>query len=407
WREVILGVVPFFLGMMIMSVPQLVVEAGWASWESGILSYSQNIFGVIILLLSFGVLIYAWRTDWPRWTGTWHFLFIILVVFPFIFLSTQFEDESRVADVFSEFAAVFVLPLLIAWVLYLVVRHDPVRTLLVVIPIVMLIWQPNMEFVPDQIEAPITIVSLFLAALTTIALLRWVVWRAGLWLVILLNAVVGLQFAYAGIYHGGSLPFIASGPSPLEVLKNFIPQFLAVSAIILGPFLAASFRAIGRKSGAAGKLGYHLVLLGMLLVFAGTLANFFMIWDNRLSIYRQTLDSWFTVVFILGLFCYISGVIFLRQAALNYFILPHWLDYFLLLILTLFLPLVLMMPVLDIFTHHSDPLLIFGVLSKGSVFMLNTIGLIWFLLSIWLITHRRRRNSDVGQVVENLTHIQA
>jgi hypothetical protein len=387
-------------------VPQLVVVAGWASWESGVLPTGQSILGVIILLLSIGMLIYAWRTDWPRWTGTWYLLFLILATFPFLYLSIFFEDVSRAAGVFSELMAAFVMPLLIAWVLYLVIRHDPVKALLVVLPIVVLIWQPNMEFVPDHIEALIMIVSLFLAALTTIALLRCVRWRPGLWLVILLTAVVGMLFAYAGIYHGGSLPFSAPGPNLREVLKSFTPQFLAVSAIILGPFLAVSFRSIGRNSGTGGNLGYHLVLLGMLLVLAGTLANFFMVWDDRLFIYLRTVVAWFTVSFILGLFFYFSGVILLGQSALSLFNFPGWLDYILLVILTLALPLVLLMPVLDIFAHHSDPLLLFGNLSTQSMFLLNSIGLAWFLLSMWLVTHRRRSRAEIGHAVNGATSTQ-
>lgn len=398
WRETFLAVLPFILA----ALPQLIVVTGWGSWEGGYLPMAQNIMGIVILLLSLGLLVYAWRANWPRWTGSWTFLFIALVTFPLIYLSTLFEDVSRVADVFSEFIGAFMLPLLIAWLLYLVVRHYPIRALLAVIPIVVLVWQLNMEMVPDQIEAPITMASLFLAGLTTVALMRWVGWRTGLWLVVLLSALAGLLYAYAGIYHGGTLPFVAPGPSLLEVVKSFTPQFLAVSTIIMGPFLATSFRSIGRNSGARGNLSYHLVLLGMLLVLAGSLANFFVIWDNRMFIYRQSLEVWFTSAFILGLLCYISGVILLGQAGMSRYSFPGWLDYILLVILTVTLPVVLFMLVTDLYSHNTDPLFLFGRLYSQSAVLLNSIGVAWLFLAVWLVTHRRQSTGEVRQVVENL-----
>jgi hypothetical protein len=402
WRETFLAVLPFILAALIMSVPQLIVVTGWGSWEGGYVQIGQNILGIFILLLSLGLLVYAWRTDWPRWMGTWTFLFALVLIIPLGYLSTLFEDDSRLADVFSEFAGSFLLPLLIASLLYLVVRHNPIKALLAVIPIVLVVWQLNMEMVPDQIEAPITMASLFLAGLTTAALMRWVSWRTGLWLVVLLSAVSGLLYAYAGIYHGGMLPYIAPGPSLLEVVKSFTPQFLAVSTIIMGPFLAASFRSIGRNSGARGNLSYHLVLLGMLLVLAGSLANFFVIWDNRMFIYQQSLEVWFTWAFILGLLCYISGVILLGQAGMSRYNFPGWLDYILLVILTVTLPVVLFMLVTDLYSHNTDPLFLFGRLYSQSAVLLNSIGMAWLFLAVWLVTHRRQGTGEVGQVVENL-----
>jgi hypothetical protein len=390
-----------------MSIPQLVVVAGWATWDAAYLPTTLNALGVMVLIVTLGVMIYAWRAGWPRWTATWYLLFMILAFSPLMLLSSYFEDSSLMADVFSELLAALILPLIIACVLYLVVRHDPIKALLAVTPIVVLIWQPNMEFVPDQIEAPINITSLFLAGLTTVTLIRWVQWRPGLWLVVLLNAVVGMMFAYAGIYHGGTLPYVAPGPSFMEVLKNFIPQFLAVSTIILGPFLAASFRCIGRNSGTKGNYGYHLVLLGMLLVLAGSLANFFIVWDDRLFIYKQTLEFWFTLTFILGLICYVAGTILLGQAAVQRNNLLGWLDYALLVIQTIYLPIVLLMPVIDMFSHKKDPLLLFDNISSQSPILLNALGLAWLFLTVWLITNRRREGAEVSQAVEGTTRSHA
>jgi hypothetical protein len=394
--EIILVVVPFITLLIIQSIPQLLVLAGVVRWESRSIPVLQVIIGVFVVLLLLGGLLFAWRTNWPRWSATWFIFFCLFCISPLVYLTTLFEDVSRVADIFSEFVGFILLPLIIALLLYWVTRLDPIKGLLAVLPVVVLIWIPNMEFVPDQIEIPISIVSMVVAAFGAVAILRLGDWRIGLWLVILAAGLIGLLYSYAGTYHGGSLPYSAPGPNPLEVLKNFIPQFLAMSAIVLGPFLAVSFRGIGRHSGLTGRISYHLALIGMLLVLACALANFFVLTDSRVQVLRGSAYLLLNELFLFGLLFYlvavlILGLVYLRQQPIR-----GWLEYSLLSLLTLFLPAVLMMPVMQPFSTYFDAISSFAWIYSLPLALIAILGFAWFFLAGWLVTHHNQQNSSPG-----------
>jgi hypothetical protein len=398
WKEMILVAVPFILPTLFLSIPQLLVVTGLASWESRFLSNLQTILGVSIVLFLLGGLIIAWRAKWPRWSASWYLFFGALIISPLLYLASLFEDVSRAADVFSEFAAFFLLPVVIAWFLYRVTRLDPIKGLLAVLPLLVLIWTLNMEFVPDQIEAPITMASFIIAALAAAALLRLSNWRIGLWLVILVIALIGLLYSYAGIYHGGSLPFSVPYPNPEEVLKNFMPQFLAVSTLVLGPLLAVSFRSIGLHSGLRGLISYRFVLLGMLFILASMMANFFLVSDSRVSDLRETGYFWLNLMFICGLLCYLAAVLILGQAFLRQQPMRAWLEYSLLSLLTLMLPVVLMMPLMGMINPNINELAGFGWIYSLPLTLIALLGFAWLLLAGWLVTHHNQRNGSHGEV---------
>ena len=77
----------------------------------------------------------------------------------------------------------------------------------------------------------------------------WGDWRAGLYAVLAMNLAVGALFAYAGIYYGGTLPFVAPGPNAVEVARSLIPQYLATSALLLGVLFAWKLRQAGQAGG--------------------------------------------------------------------------------------------------------------------------------------------------------------
>lgn len=396
-KEITLAVVPFILLALFLSMPQLLVLAGLTTWDSRAFSILQIVYGVSVVLLLLGGLVFAWRADWPRWSASWYVFFGVLSISPLIFLSNFFEDVSRAADIFNEAVAFFLLPVLIAWFLYRVTRLDPIKGQLAVLPLVILIWTPNMEFVPDQIEAPITLASLIIAALAAAAILKLGDWRNSVWLLILVVALVGLLFAYAGIYHGGSLPFSAPFPNPVEVLKNFMPQFLAVSTLVIGPLLAVSFRGIGRHSGITGEISYRLVLLGMLLILASVLANYFLISDSRVFDLRQTGNFWLNLTFTFGFLCYLIGVIILSITFMRQKPVRGWMEYALLTLLTLFLPVVLMMPLMRMFNINFDALAAFGLIYSLPLIFIAILGFAWLLLAGWLITHHNPRDGSPGE----------
>jgi hypothetical protein len=391
--ETILVMVPF-LTLFTLSAPQLLVLSGAVTWESQVISILQVVIGIAVVLLLLGGLIYAWRVNWPRWSASWYFFFSLLFIGPLIYLSTIYEDVSLAADTFSEFAAFLLIPLVIALLLYWVTRLDPIKGLLAVLPVVLLIWMPNMEFVPDQIEVPITMLSLVIAAVGAAAIIRLGDWRISLWLAILVAGLVGLLYSYAGIYHGGSLPHSAPAPGLLEVLKNFIPQFLAAATIILGPFLAVSFRSIGRHSGLTGRISYHLALIGVFVILACALANFFQLSDSRVQELRGSTNLWLNELFLFGLLCYLVAVVILGGAYLRKRPVRGWLEYALLALLTLLLPAILMMPVMQIFITYFDAINSFAWIYSFPLVFNTLIGLAWLLLAGWLVTHHNQQNTS-------------
>jgi hypothetical protein len=397
-NETLLASVPFFVMALFLSIPQLLVVTGLTTWDSPAFSTLQIVINVFIVLLLLVFLVIVWRAGWPRWAASWYIFFGAIFISPLIYLSNLYEDVSRAADVFNEAAAFFLLPVLIAWFLYRVTRRDPIKGLLMMLPLVVLIGLPNMEFVPDQIEAPIMIVSLLFGGLAAAAILNLGDWRSGLWLLILVIAIVGLLFSYAGIYHGGSLPYSAPNPNAIEVLKNFMPQFLAVSSIILGPFLAASFRGIGHHSGLTGQISYRFVLFGMLLILASVLANYFLMSDSRVHDLAVIGNFWLNLIFNFGFLCYLSGVIILGLAFLRQQPLRGWLEYSLLAILTLSLPVVLMMPLMMIFSLNFNALDPFEWFYSFPMTLITLLGFAWVFLSAWLVSHQNSRNGSPGKI---------
>lgn len=392
-REIILVMAPFLILLFILSIPQLLLLSGAATRDAYTISIVQAIVGGSMPLLLLGSLIYAWRTKWPRWSATWYLPFCLLLMFPIVYLSTLFEDVSMLADIFSEFAAYFLLPMIIALLLYWVTRLDPIKGLLAVLPIVTFIWTPNMEFVPDQVEIPISILSMVFAAAGAVAILKLGDWRSGLRLTILVAALIGLPHSYAGIYLGGSLPSSAADPSILEVMKNFIPQFLAVSTIILGPFLAVSFRSIGRFSGLTGRISYHLILFGMFLMLVSVLANFFQMADSRVQSLRVSANLMLSELFLFGLAFYLIAVVLLGGAYLRRGPMRGWLEYTLLSLLTLLLPAVLMMPVMQPFSTYLLALNTFAWIYSLPLTVITSLGFTWLILAGWLVTHHNQQNN--------------
>lgn len=398
-REKIFVMVPFLALLISTSVPRLLVLAGIVTWESQIISVLQVIFNVILALLLLGGFLYSWRTNWSRSSASWFIFFVLLFIMPPVYLITLFEDVSRFADLFTEFFGFFLLPLIIAFFLYWVTRQDPFKGLLAALPVAVFIWTPNMEFVPDQIEVPIFMVSMAVAAWGAVAILELGNWRIGLWIVILITALVGLLYSYAGIYHGGSLPFSAPGPNPLEVLKSYIPQFLAVSTIVLGPFLAVSFRSIGHHSGLTGRISYHLALFGLLLILVSVLANYPPMSDLRMRNFLGSIYLWLNELFLMGFFCYLVAVIILGFAFLSHHPMRAWLEYSLLALLTLFLPAVLMMPVMQQFRRYFDALEPFRRIYSFPLVSLAFLGITWLLLAGWLVTHHDKQDTSSANLI--------
>ncbi len=256
WGEVILAALPFLLILLGEGLPMLLVEAGLLTWEDAGMRFLSTALTVVLVACLLVVFVLAWRRRWPAWSATWYLVFCVPPLLLTVGLVSWLEQGQLEFNINQDAFIYIWMPLFVAVLLYAVSRLHPLRGLLAALPVIYLLWIPNMEFVADSIEIAITVTAILLVCLAIAFVLRRDDWRSGLYAILAMNLAVGALYAYAGIYHGGTLPSDASGPfgpNPVEVVRSLIPQYLATSAILLGPLFAWRFRQTGLAGGGGWK----------------------------------------------------------------------------------------------------------------------------------------------------------
>ncbi|MGW8249875.1 MAG: hypothetical protein ACWGO1_04475 [Anaerolineales bacterium] len=391
WGEVLLAILPFVLVLLAEGLPKLLVTGGMLTYENAAMRLLM--IGTIILLVAclLAALILAWRHGWPPWSATWYLFFSIPLLLLAVGLSSWLRQGRFNSTITQEDVMFLWVPLFIAVLLYLVTRLHPLRGLLAALPIIYLLWHPNLEFVPDSIELAIITPSILLICLAIAFVLRRGDWRLGLYAVLVMNLAVGILFAYVGIYHGGTLPFVAPGPNLVEMLRSLIPQYLATSAIVLGPLYAWMFRQVGRSAGRGGVVAYHLVLAGLLLVIMANLAG--LVRTMQVNAPSQASNAVAPLI-ILGLVVYAAGVVWLYRYVLPARAAAVWVQAILLALLPLGIPLIFMLPFITwkwpMSNLYGIPLL-WVVPHAVSL----SLGLLWLVLSTWVVT---REDEASGQM---------
>ena len=284
----------------------------------------------------------------------------------------------------------FIFPAIVAVVLYTATRRIPLHGLLASLPVLYLLWWViNMESVPDPIEIAVKVPSIILICLVIAYLLRRGNWRTGLIAVLATNLVVGCLFSYAGIYHGGTLPDTAPGPSLVEVVRSLIPLYLATGAILLGPLFAWNIRQAGRSTGWIGRAGYHLALAGLLLVILANLIALEVEPDYLSMSIKEATHSFLASTVVLGLGAYLLGLCFSLWFRIIYLkrniSLPREiLRGTLLALLPLAIPITLALPFI---TWRGTISVLYGIpfLWKLPHDLILSIGLVWLFLSAWVV----------------------
>ena len=388
WGEVILAALPFLLILLADGLPKLLVEGGLLTWEGAgmrILNAGLTVLLITSLLVFFFL---AWRRRWPAWSATWYPFYCFSPLLLAIGLSAMLM-QGRLDFRISQDLVMYVgAPLIIAVLLYAVTRLDPLRGLLAALPVIYLLWNlNNMEFVPDLNELAIKVPSVALICLTIAFILRRGDWRAGLYAVLAMNLAVGTLFAYAGIYHGGTLPFVAPGPNLVEVARSLIPQYLATSAILLGPLFAWKFRQVGRSGGRGGKIAYHLALAGLLLVIMANLIGLMLTLQVSSPSLASSAGTMVVPAIILGIAVYLVSVIWLYRYEPLLRTASEQAQRVLLLLLPLVIPVIFMLPFITwkwpVSNLYGIPLL--WVLPHA---ISLSLGLMWLALSAWAVTRR-------------------
>jgi hypothetical protein len=382
WGEVTLAALPFVLILLLDALPKLLVEARWLTWEDASMRTLNTSLTVLAVACLLGVFVLAWRRKWQAWSATWYPIFCIPPLLLVIGLSYLLTTGQLDFTISQESVMYIWVPLYVAILLYAVTRIDPLRGLLAALPVIYLLWQPNMEFVPDGIELAIKIPSTALICMAIAFILRRDDWREGLFAVLAMNLAVGALFAYAGIYYGGTLPFVAPGPNLVEVARSLIPQYLATSAILLGPLFAWKFRQAGLASGRGGKIAYHLVLAGLLLVIMANLAG--LMRTLQVDSPDSTASNALAPVIQQGKGTYLVGVFWLYRLTSFSRTAAGVAEGILLPLLPLGIPVMLMLPFITwkwpVSNLYGIPLLwaLPQAVSLG-------LGLVWLGLSTWVV----------------------
>ena len=115
------------------------------------------------------------------------------------------------------------------------------KGILAALPVMGMTWFLHQEFVRDDLEGTITLASWLLVAVSAVLILRLNDLKAGVLLALGTNILIGLAYAYEGIYFGGTLNFDAPGANWIQVLRSFLPQWVAISTLVLGPLLARQY----------------------------------------------------------------------------------------------------------------------------------------------------------------------
>ncbi len=243
-------------------------------------------------------LVGAWRAGWPRWSATWVAFWALLAVMgagqAANALRLLDEQVVYIAGLFALFGGG--LPLAI----YATARQDRLWGLLLALPLVVVVWFPALEFVPNAVRAPLEAGMCLGAALTAYASLRWGRVRAALVLVIGLNLLIGLAVAYSRAYlrvFPADAPEAVRAAVPVfaDFLYWLLPTAVALMALAIGPVLARALWQLGRLTGVAGVWASRLVLAGLWLSLVGNFGSFLLYMDRHVSASLPNPQPWLTI----------------------------------------------------------------------------------------------------------------
>lgn len=391
WFEAFLAALPYILILIIDALPRVLALSGLLIAESG----GMRILNVALVVLSGGVLlvllVVAARRGWPLWSASWYLFFWLIPLLPLGWLLSDlvFGHSEYLSQ---EVTIYLIIPMMIAVLLYWVTRTDRLRGLLAALPILYFLWFANLEqtpnhIIPGDVEMLVKTTSTLLITMAVMAMVRIREWRTGYWIILGTILLVGLQYAYVGIYHGGTLPFTASGPSLTEVVKSFIPQFLVVCSITLGPLFAWMFRKIGRRSGTFGKIGYHLALLGLLLLIAINLLGLMIGTTNMPSPIMDLTYTRLGWLVYSAFIVYVVGLIMFYVTAWLSGVLTDVLEIVLLGLLPMAIPLLFVLPFI---TWKWPVSRLYGIPTLWVIpdEVSLAAGIVWLLLSSWLVTRK-------------------
>lgn len=226
---------------ILAGLPHLLMGLLFAAGRFGIfdvyeVSQAGNlIIGTGLALLVIGVLVVAWRRGWPLWSASWYLYgtWVTLAVVGLAIESLNLEDSWRYTNV-----------MFIGWVLLCIIGYFAILTksklhgLLSVAFLFPMLSVMMMEFIPNPIEGWLVIGVGLLAALAAGAIVRVGEFRLALGLVLGINLIAGLAWAYISEYKMLDLP--VGIPAHVPQFSRFLGLLGLYALFVLG-VIAISF----------------------------------------------------------------------------------------------------------------------------------------------------------------------
>ena len=389
WGEAVLGGLPHLLTGLVVGLPLLLATAGLSNQGSTLVSFLMKGLSVVYFLAILGSFSLAWRQGWPRWVASWYLYWGLAPLMAFGALINRWETGNTWEKINALLSQV-IIPLVIAYLLYRITRYDRIRGLLAAIPLMMAVWTIYLEFVPDGPEGVTWVGSWVLAGLAAVGVLRLNRLDAGLALVLGMTVLVGLPYAYLGIYMGGALPFSEPGPSLAAVFKNYVPILAISASLVLGPLLACIFRDLALRSVPYDAWSYRLSLFGLLLLLVGVVVasyistNFERLWGPF-----PALTPSLSPLIGLGLLAYATGFLLMVRTAWQSSAMPGWFTIPLIFLIPLGVPMALLFGLPNhIFDLPALPTSLFFTLELG-----------WMVLAAWLVVYLHREMTSQPCVI--------
>jgi hypothetical protein len=304
----------------------------------------------------------------------------------------------------QEFMLYVQIPLALATLVVVVGKRDRIRGLLATLPILLLLWMLSLEFTINAYRNLVTLVAWVLAGLVAGIIIYSGSVRQGMWLSLGLNVLVGLLYSWARTFHNNiPLEHVTTPPDFIEFLSRAMTGILSLSTLLLAPLLVWAMRRIGLQSGKQGIIAYRIALAGLFIELSGYLGSFW--WQTAMdpSLYYESgsfpwvWGVWIRALTYLGMLVYLTGMALLALSASRQQVLPGKLDFILLALIPLALPLMGTAPLLFNIIN-KPPALPYEIngLRNVPIALIYTLGALWILAGCWLVSHRRWRGSANG-----------
>ena len=411
WGRAFLGGLPFLLAGIFAGSATLFVGLGLFRAGSQADSVLFIATGLLLGLAVLFSLILAWRERGEKatWVATWYSFWMWAVI---ILL-------DRVVIIFdlNTYMIGWFVPLALAYFLYKIACRDALQGVLAALPMMLIVWTPFLEMGPYWEDGHTAVGTAWLAGGLLAGLAAVIALRSNrpipaLGVTLVTTAVIGIYFSYLGTYQGGALPFSEPGPNPGATFRAYLPMLALSFCIVLAPAMASRLRQLGRLSQAKGGAIYRLALLGLLVMFFGSLIESPMMASENLRESFPLLTAIFDWLIEVGLYArfpqkivWLGGIIYMigyllltltlrRTATLS--IRSAWLRYGLLFPALLGAPLVLYLTNPANMENYppSSPLWYF-------------LDILWLVLATWLVLDGFKQKSGPPAIARFYTPMQS